>query len=243
MRFKKKIVFVFIYFNFYIKKIFQTVGNGSCSKLANLATTTSTKSVEIGVGGEVEAEAEVGIKVDPVVSTSMQSLHEISQHILKLCTAAQTTAVATTALTTSTVPSVTVTQDSSFLPMQVPVAGVNGCYTGQSSGTSQLISPQLQSLLALQFVTSQLPLVEPYRLPILTNPSNVASDIRWKPVYETQSSALSSVSVTDNNKSASDLRQHTVVTDGDLPSKGTPLSTNSDIPTCMTTSKTGIVSE
>uniref|UniRef100_A0A0R3S1D5 TAFH domain-containing protein n=1 Tax=Elaeophora elaphi TaxID=1147741 RepID=A0A0R3S1D5_9BILA len=237
-----------------------TVGNGSCSKLANLTTTTSTKPIEVKVGDEVEGKAGgVEIRVDPIVSASsmqQQSLNEINEHVLKLCTAAQTTAaVAATALTaasTSTATSTTVTQqDSSFLPLQVPVVGTNGCYTGQSSGTTSLISPQLQSLLALQFVTSQLPLTEPYRLPILTNPSSfnvVASDIRWKPVYETQSSTLSSSSsssssvpaIVDSSKSAAnaatDMRQNVVVTDeGGFSNKNTPLSsaTNSDILTCM----------
>lgn len=209
--------------------------------MANLTTTTSARSVEAGAS----AEAGVGIAIDPAVSTSsMQSLNEISEHILKLCTAAQTTAVAATALTAaSTASSATVTQDSSFLPLQVPVVGANGCYTAQSSGTP-LISPQLQSLLALQYVTSQLPLTESYRLPILTNlSSHIASDIRWKPVYETQSSALSSIPVVDsNNKSTTDMRQHVVVTDGNFSNKGAPISSvnNSDIPIC-TTSKTGIV--
>lgn len=208
--------------------------------MSNLATTTSTKS------REVEAEVGAGIRVDPVVSTSMQSLNEINEHILKLCVAAQNTSVGTTALTaaTSTAPLTAATQDSPFLPLQVPVVGANG-YTGQSSGTS-LISPQLQSLLALQFVTSQLHLAESCsRLPILSNPSsNVSPDIRWKPVYETQSSALPSVPAVDSTKSTTDMRQNVVVNDGGFSSKRAPISStiDSDVPTC-TISKTGIVFE
>ncbi|CAG9538791.1 unnamed protein product [Cercopithifilaria johnstoni] len=221
---------------------FTAVENGNCSKLANLSTTTSTKSVEVRVAeDEVEAEAGIGIRVDPTVSTSVQSLNDINEHILKLYSAAQATAVAATALTAATLkaPLTTVTQDSSFLPLQVPVVGASGCCTGQSSGTP-LTSPQLQSLLALQFITSQLPLSELCKLPILTNPSsNVTSDIRWKPVYETQSSALSSVPVVDS-KSVTNMRQHIVASDEDFSSKGTPISStiNSDILTCMI-SKTG----
>ncbi|VDK85844.1 unnamed protein product [Litomosoides sigmodontis] len=173
----------------------------------------------------------------------MQSLNEINEHIFKLSTAAQNTSVAATALTaaTSTAPLTAVTQDSSFLPLQVPVIGTNGCYTGQSSAAS-LISPQLQSLLALQFVTSQLHLAESYsRLPVLSNPSSdVAPDIRWKPVYETQSSALPSAPAVDSTKSTADMRQNVVVTDGGFCSKRAPVSstTDSDMPTC-TISKTG----
>ncbi|VDM93832.1 unnamed protein product, partial [Onchocerca ochengi] len=204
-----------------------TLENGNCSKLANLTTMASTKPVEAGVGPTVAA-------------SSMPLLNEISEHILKLYTAAQTAAVAATALTAAPTTSATVTQDSSILPLQIPVVGANGCYTGQSSGTS-LINPQLQSLLALQFVASQLPLTESYRVPILANPSShIASDIRWKPVYETQSSVLPSVPVVDSNKSTADMKQHAIVTDGSFPSKDAPISsaTNLDIPTC-TTNKTG----
>uniref|UniRef100_A0A915PN64 Uncharacterized protein n=1 Tax=Setaria digitata TaxID=48799 RepID=A0A915PN64_9BILA len=216
--------------------------SGVSPKLANLTVTTTAAALPPPPSETVEAGTVAGSATDPDhhSTPSMPLLNEINEHILKLCTATRTAAAAATALTASpTVSSATVTQDpSSALPLHVPVVGGNGCYSGPSSGTP-LISPQLQSLLALQFVTSQLPLTESYRLPILTTPSHVISDIRWKSIYEAQ--VFSTAPIIDNDKQNTDMKQHAVVTNAGFTSKGIPASSaiNLDTPPC-TTSKTGM---
>lgn len=219
-----------LYFIFW----FQKFENGSaCPKLSNLSTTaTSGEVVEIGVQQQPlnkfnEQIPKLTATLTPPTTASTTS-----------ATAIQTTAISTANLTTTpTIPAVTLAQNSSIFPMEVSAIGTSDCYAGQPSSVTSLLGPQLQSLLALQLVTSQLPLTEPYKLPLSTaNPSShMISDIRWS---DPQSSTVSSLPVINCNTSATDVKQqHMVVNDADLITANT--TTNLEIPTCLTNSKTG----
>ncbi|VIO95007.1 Snowski, identical [Brugia malayi] len=261
---------------------FTTIESGSCSKVANLAMTTAPSSSTAIKSIETETEiGGIGIEITPTITTSSMMKSSMNNdfneyNILKFSTTtttattpititntyATTTIADTTTVTvvTPTIPSATLTTNSSsFLPIQIPVINDQSSSSSASSGIS-LINSQLQSLLALQLITSQLPLAnESYRLPILTNlPSHLTSDIRWKSIYDIQSSLSSSLlsssaplinnnnnnsNNNNSNKLTVDMRQ---ITDENLPNKYIPIlsttssttSNNTTISTTTTTNNT-----
>uniref|UniRef100_A0A1I8EJL6 Ski_Sno domain-containing protein n=1 Tax=Wuchereria bancrofti TaxID=6293 RepID=A0A1I8EJL6_WUCBA len=156
---------------------FTTSESGSCSKVANLAMTTAPPSSSTAIKS-IEAEVEIGgigIEITPTITTSSMNNNFNECNILKFSTTtttttttpitttntyATTTIADTTTVTvvTPTVSSATLTTNSSsFLPIQIPIINDQSSSSSSSSGIS-LINSQLQSLLALQFITSQLPL-------------------------------------------------------------------------------------
>ncbi|EJW85806.1 hypothetical protein WUBG_03285 [Wuchereria bancrofti] len=223
------------------------------------SSSTAIKSIEteVEIGG-------IGIEITPTITTSSMNNNFNECNILKFSTTTTTTTTtpitttntyATTIADTTTVTVVTptvssatlTTNSSSFLPIQIPIINDQSSSSSSSSGIS-LINSQLQSLLALQFITSQLPLAnESYRLPILTNlPSHLTSDIRWKSIYDTQSSSSSSLlsssaplinNNNNSNKLTIDMKQ---ITDENLSNKYIPIlsTTTTTVTTTTTTTAT-----